>query len=91
MSDMSTTSDCGCEKAKENLYELLRGELCAEESAPIREHLENCENCKDEETVCISLTDVVRRACEDERDMNCPPEELRSAILEALSTGQPTI
>ncbi|WP_449279704.1 zf-HC2 domain-containing protein [Leucobacter sp. GX0328] len=82
---MSQTGDCGCEKAKANLYEMLRGELCAEESAPIREHLETCAHCQDEQTVCISLTDVVRRACEDERDNNCPPEELRAAILAALN------
>ncbi|WP_336651306.1 MULTISPECIES: zf-HC2 domain-containing protein [unclassified Leucobacter] len=76
-------SDCGCEKAKANLYELLRGELCAEESAPIREHLENCPGCRDEETVCIRLTEVVRRACEEERE-NCAPEDLRDAILRGL-------
>ena len=81
---MSENTDCGCEKAKANLYELLRGELCAEESAPIREHLENCAGCQSEESVCLSLTEVVRRACEDERDSNCPPEELRAAILAAL-------
>ena len=79
-------SDCGCDEAKANLYELLRGELCAEESAPIREHLDGCVQCKDEETVCISLTEVVRRACEEERESNCPPEELRDAILAALRT-----
>lgn len=74
----------GCEKAKANLYELLRGELCAEESAPIREHLEQCPDCRTEESVCIRLTEVVRRACEDERDSNCPPVELRDAILRGL-------
>ena len=79
-------SDCGCEKAKANLYELLRGELCAEESAPIRDHLDSCPDCRDEQTVCISLTEVVRRACEEERVSNCPPEELRAAILDALRT-----
>ncbi|WP_053383505.1 anti-sigma factor family protein [Leucobacter celer] len=80
-------SDCGCDKAKANLYELLRGELCAEESAPIREHLEQCSDCRTEESVCIRLTEVVRRACEDERDSNCPPEELRDAILKGLRTS----
>lgn len=77
-------SDCGCDKAKASLYELLRGELCAEDSAPIRAHLETCPDCRDEQSVCISLTEVVRRACEDERDSNCPPVELRDAILGAL-------
>lgn len=77
-------SDCGCDKAQASIYELLRGELCSEESAPIREHLDNCPNCRDEETVCISLTDVVRRACEEERE-NCAPADLRDAILRGLN------
>lgn len=76
-------SDCGCDKAKANIYELLRGELCAEESAPIREHLETCEGCQDEQSVCLRLTDVVRRACEEERE-NCAPADLRDAILQGL-------
>lgn len=82
-------SDCGCDTAKAKLYELLRGELCAEESAPIREHLEGCPECRDERSVCESLTEVLRRACEEERAGNCPPEELRDAILTALREGAP--
>lgn len=77
-------SDCGCDKAQANIYELLRGELCAEESAPIREHLDNCPSCRDEESVCMRLTDVVRRACEEERE-NCAPSDLRDAILRGLN------
>ncbi|MGO3147356.1 MAG: anti-sigma factor family protein [Leucobacter sp.] len=77
-------SDCGCDKAQDNIYELLRGELCAEESAPIREHLAHCASCQDEETVCVRLTDVVRRACEEERE-GCAPEDLRDAILRGLN------
>ncbi|WP_449277877.1 zf-HC2 domain-containing protein [Leucobacter sp. GX24907] len=82
-------SDCGCTTAKAKLYELLRGELCAEESAPIREHLEACPDCRDEQAVCINLTEVLRRACAEERDGNCPPEELRDAILSALREDAP--
>ncbi|GAA1605407.1 zf-HC2 domain-containing protein [Leucobacter chromiireducens] len=76
-------SDCGCEKAKANLYELLRGELCAEESAPIREHIETCAGCQNEQSVCLRLTEVVRRACEEERE-NAAPVDLRNAILQGL-------
>lgn len=75
-----------CEKTKANLYELLRGELCAEESAPIRQHLAECEDCRDEESVCARLTEVVRRSCEEERD-GCAPEDLRDAILRSLGTA----
>ena len=35
-------SGCGCEHARANLEELIRGELCATDSAQIREHLEGC-------------------------------------------------
>ena len=79
-------SDCGCDKAQANIYELLRGELCAEDSAPIREHLEHCESCRDEEKVCVQLTDAIRRACEEERD-GCAPVDLRDAILRSLRAG----
>ena len=65
-------SDCGCDKAKANIYELLRGELCAEESAPIREHLAHCSDCQNEESVCSRLTTAVRRACEEEREGAAP-------------------
>lgn len=75
-------SDCGCEKARESVYDLLRGELCAEESAPIRDHLEGCPECRQEERVCSTLTEVLRRACEEDRSP-CP-EELRGAILSKL-------
>lgn len=73
-----------CDGAQGKLYELLRGELCAEESAPIREHLAGCPDCQSEEHVCRQLTDVVKRACIEERDANCPPTQLRDAILASL-------
>lgn len=73
-----------CQQAKANVYELLRGELCAEESAPIREHIAECPSCQDERNACERLTNVVKRACEEERDSNCPPVDLREAILRSL-------
>ena len=76
-------SDCGCDEAQANLYELLRGELCAEESAPIREHLSSCPGCQNEETVCVRLTEVVRRACEGARAPGAPVH-LRDAALRRL-------
>lgn len=80
-------SDCGCDKAKANIYELLRGELCAEESAPIREHLAHCSDCQNEESVCSRLTTAVRRACEEERE-GAAPADLRDAILRGLTTSE---
>lgn len=79
-------SDCGCDEAKANVYELLRGELCAEESAPIREHIDHCADCSNEELVCSQLTDVIRRVCEEERE-NCAPADLRDAILRGLNAA----
>ncbi|GAA1634394.1 zf-HC2 domain-containing protein [Leucobacter chromiireducens] len=79
-------SDCDCETAQKNLYEVLRGELCAEESAPIREHIEQCPGCQNEQSVCERLTEVVRRTCEDER-ADSAPVDLRDAILNNLRAG----
>lgn len=76
-----------CDGAQGKLYELLRGELCAEESAPIREHIAGCADCQGEEHVCRQLTDVVKRACIEERESNCPPSELRDAILASLKNA----
>lgn len=72
-----------CEEARAALYDLLHGELCAEESTPIREHLATCPECREEERVCASLTEVVQRACAEE-SRPCP-EELRGSILKKLS------
>ncbi|MBP1324777.1 anti-sigma factor (TIGR02949 family) [Leucobacter exalbidus] len=73
-----------CDGAKGKLYELLRGELCAEESAPIRDHLACCPDCQSEQDVCRQLMGVVKRACVEERDSNCPPTQLRDDILASL-------
>lgn len=73
-------SDCGCERARESLEELIRGELCASDSAPIREHLAGCDECRDEEQVCQRLTAAVRRACAEPA-----PPSLREAIRVELT------
>ena len=44
-------SDCGCDKARQDLEEYLRNEVCKTEHAEIREHLENCPACRDEALV----------------------------------------
>lgn len=72
-------SGCGCEHARANLEELIRGELCADDSAPIREHLEGCDECRDEQQVFEKLTVAVRRACEGPA-----PSSLREAVLQSL-------
>lgn len=72
-------SDCGCEKTRANLEELIRGELCSEDPAGIRAHLEACPECRDEEQVFQKLTAAVQRACE-----GAAPPSLREAVLRGL-------
>ncbi|MEN2738004.1 zf-HC2 domain-containing protein [Microbacterium sp. X-17] len=72
-------SDCGCEKARRDLEEYLRQEVCKTEHADIAAHLEHCPECRDEATVARTLTDVVARACRE-----TAPEELRDQVLATL-------
>ena len=78
-------SDCGCEKARRDLEEYLRNEVCRTAHTEIREHLENCEACKDEALVAKTLTEVVARACKE-----TAPEELRDQVLARLRAAQAT-
>ncbi|CAG7612559.1 zf-HC2 domain-containing protein [Leucobacter soli] len=72
-------SGCDCGHARANLEELIRGELCDADCAPIREHLETCSDCRDEQQVFEKLTVAVRRACE-----GAAPPSLRDAVLGSL-------
>ena len=54
-------TDCGCEKARAELEEYLHHELCREDAADIREHMENCADCRGEYRVGIAITEVVQR------------------------------
>ena len=69
-------TDCGCEKARAELAEYLHHELCREDAADIREHMENCADCRGEYRVGIAITEVVQRACRESA-----PEELRTVVL----------
>ncbi|MCZ4068111.1 zf-HC2 domain-containing protein [Microbacterium sp. H37-C3] len=76
-------SDCGCEKARRDLEEYLRNEVCKTEHADIREHLASCPACRDEALVSRTLTEVVARACRESA-----PEELRDQVLARLREAQ---
>lgn len=76
-------SDCGCEKARQDLEEYLRNEVCNTEHAEIREHLEHCPACRDEALVAKTLTEVVARACKE-----TAPEELRDQVFARLREVQ---
>ncbi|MDR6866379.1 mycothiol system anti-sigma-R factor [Microbacterium resistens] len=71
--------DCGCEKARHDLEEYLRNEVCKTEYADIRAHLESCPSCREEALVSTTLTEVISRACKE-----TAPEELRDQVLVRL-------
>lgn len=72
-------TDCGCEKAKQDLEEYLHHELARVEYADITEHLSGCVDCSEEAHVGIVLTEAVRRACQD-----VAPGELREQVVSRL-------
>ncbi|MCR2801660.1 zf-HC2 domain-containing protein [Microbacterium sp. zg-Y818] len=76
-------TDCGCDKARRDLEEYLRHEVCKTEHADISEHLENCPACQEEALVAKTLTDVVARACKE-----TAPEQLRDQVLARLREAQ---
>lgn len=78
-------TDCGCEKARRDLEEYLRHEVCATSQTDIAEHLEHCPACQDEALVARTLTEVVARACKE-----TAPEELRDQVLDRLRAVQAT-
>jgi anti-sigma factor (TIGR02949 family) len=78
-------TDCGCEKAKAELEEYLHNELCTEDAADIREHLESCADCQSEHHLGRVLTEAVQRACRE-----TAPEDLRAQVLVSIRTIQST-
>ncbi|MBF4586347.1 MULTISPECIES: zf-HC2 domain-containing protein [Curtobacterium] len=78
-------SGCDCSKAKAELEEFLHGELCREDAADIREHMDDCEDCTTEHRVGVVLIETVRRACKE-----TAPEELRGEILARIRLEQST-
>ncbi|WP_405373268.1 MULTISPECIES: zf-HC2 domain-containing protein [unclassified Microbacterium] len=78
-------TDCGCSKARKDLEEYLRNEVCKTQHSDIAEHLKNCPACRDEALVATTLTSVVARACKE-----TAPEELRDQVLARLRAEQAT-
>lgn len=65
-----------CEKAQKELEEYLHNELCKEDAADIRKHVESCPECAAELRVGQVLTETVQRAHKE-----CAPEQLRDELL----------
>ncbi|KTR37960.1 MULTISPECIES: zf-HC2 domain-containing protein [Curtobacterium] len=78
-------SGCDCSKAKAELEEFLHDELCREDAADIREHMESCEDCTSEHRVGVVLMETVKRACAE-----TAPEQLRTEILARIRVEQST-
>lgn len=76
-------TDCGCDKAKAELEEYLHREVSDADFADITEHLATCEDCSQEHLIGLTLTEKVRKACQEKA-----PEELRSAVLGRLQQLQ---
>ena len=76
-------TDCGCDKARAELEEYLRDEICRTDAADIRAHLETCEGCQSELHIGIVLTQTVQRACKE-----TAPDELRDQLLARLRAVQ---
>lgn len=78
-------TDCGCDKAKRDLEEYLRNEVCSTSSADIREHLEHCASCQEEALLARTLTEAVQRACKE-----TAPEDLKLQVMAKLRAAQAT-
>jgi anti-sigma factor (TIGR02949 family) len=72
-------TDPGCEKAKSELEEYLHRELSEQDFRDVTEHLENCEDCTNEHTIGLTITQKMQKACQEKA-----PDELRAAILAKL-------
>lgn len=78
-------TDCGCDKARKDLEEYLRHEICSTEHSDIREHLENCVACREEALIATTLTDVIARACQE-----AAPDDLKVQVMGRLREVQAT-
>ncbi len=73
-----------CEKAKRDLEEFLRNEICVGEAQDIRDHIAQCAECADEHRVQVVLKEVVQRACNKE----AAPESLRDQLIARIREMQ---
>lgn len=81
MSTLEEKTDCA--EARAALEEYLHKELCAEDAADVRAHLEQCADCSAEHHVGETLTSALQGACKDRA-----PEELRERLLQSLRAAR---
>ena len=73
-------TDCGCEKARRDLEEYLRNEVCKTQHTDIAEHLENCDGCRDEALDHLPDSDI-------KEALQQLPEDFRLAVYLADVEG----
>jgi len=76
-------TDCGCDKAKAELEEYLHSEVSDADFVDITEHLAGCTDCSHEHLIGLTLTDRVRKACQEKA-----PDDLRAAVIGRLEQLQ---
>jgi anti-sigma factor (TIGR02949 family) len=76
-------TDCGCDKAKAELEEYLHRELSDQDFTDISEHLATCVDCSAEHLVGLTLSEKVRKACQEKA-----PDTLRAAVIGRLEQLQ---
>ena len=76
-------TDCGCDKAKEELEQFLHSELTTQDAADIREHLAGCDDCSQEHLVGLVLMKKVQSACQEKA-----PEELVALVRARLAVAR---
>ena len=76
-------TDCGCDKAKAELEEYLHREVSESDFRDITDHLATCTDCTQEHLIGLTLTEKVRRACQEKA-----PAELREAVIGRLEQLQ---
>ena len=69
--------DTDCREVLDRVFEFLDGEMTEEDTARIREHLEDCSPCLSEYHLDTALKARVRRSCGCEP----APDDLRRRIL----------
>ena len=84
VSGSATRRITDCSEAVLRIWEMLDGELSADDCVRIQAHLEECEPCLREYHLDQALKAVIKRSC----GYAPAPVELRTTILQRITTIQ---
>ena len=82
-----TPTPIGCREALERLYEYLDGELTAESTEEVRQHIEVCQECYPEVKFTTEFRDALHRAALGQPLCPDPLRERIAAMLGAEREG----